>query len=59
MGSVDATEHSKNCHGRFNWLHPKTLAKLSHIQEREIRESLEINNLEINADYDKIHQKVE
>ena len=48
-----ATEHSKDCHGRFNWLHPQTLAKLSNIHERKIRESLEINNLETKAEYDK------
>ena len=48
-----ATEHSKECHGRFNWLHPKILAKLSNIHERKIRESLEINNLETKAEYDK------
>ena len=48
-----ATEHSKDCHGQFNWLHPKTLAKLSNIHERKIRESLEINNLETKAEYDK------
>ena len=47
-----ATEHSKDCHGLFNWLHPKTLAKLSNIHERKIRESLEINNLETKAEYD-------
>ena len=47
------TEHSKDCHGRFNWLHPKTLAKLSIIHKRKIRESLEINNLETKAEYDK------
>ena len=48
-----ATEHSKDCHGWFNWLHPKTLVKLSKIHERKIRESLEINNLETKAEYDK------
>ena len=48
-----ATEHSKECHGQFNWLHPKTIAKSSNIHERKIRESLEINNLETNAKYDK------
>ena len=48
-----ATEHSRDCHGRFNWLHPKTLAKLSNIHERKIRESLEIYNLETKAKYDK------
>ena len=34
-----ATEHSKECHGRFNWLHPKILAKLLNIHDRKIRES--------------------
>ena len=48
-----ATEHSKECHGRYNWLHPKTLAKLSNIHERKIRELIEINNLETKAEYDK------
>ena len=48
-----ATEHSKDCHGWFNWLHPKTFAKLSNIHERKIRESLETNNLETKAEYDK------
>ena len=32
---------------------PKTLAKLYNIHERKIRESLEINNLETKAEYDK------
>ena len=27
------TEHSKGCHRRFDWLHPKMLAKLSKIHE--------------------------
>ena len=48
---MGATEHSKEYHGRFNWLHPKTLAKLSNIHKRKIRESLEINNLETNSEY--------
>ena len=47
-----STEHSKECHGRFSWLHPKTLAKLSNIHKRKIRESLEIKNLETKAEYD-------
>ena len=48
-----ATEHSKECHGWFNWLNPKTLAKLSNIHERKIKESFEINNLETKAEYGK------
>ena len=48
-----ATEHPKDCHGRFNWLHPKTLGKLPNIHKRKIRESLEINNLETKPEYNK------
>ena len=48
-----ATEHCKDCHGRFNWLPPKTLAKLSNIHKRKIKGSLEIKNLETKAEYDK------
>ena len=48
-----ATGHSKDCHGWINWLHPKMLAKLSNIHKRKIRESLEINNLETKAEYNK------
>ena len=48
-----ATKHSKDCHGRFIWLHPLTLAKLFNIHKRKIRESLEIYNLETKAEYDK------
>ena len=47
------TEHCKDYHGRFNWLHPKALAKLSNIHEPKIRESLEINNLKTKAEYKK------
>ena len=48
-----ATEHSKDCHLRFNWLYSKALGKLSNIHEGNIRELLEINNLETKAAYDK------
>ena len=51
--ALGATEDSKECHGPFTWLHPKIFAKLSNIHERKIRESLEINNLETKAEYDK------
>ena len=30
---LGATEHFKECHGRFNWLQPKTLVKLQNIQK--------------------------
>ena len=47
------TELSNDCHGLLNWLQPKTLAKFRNIQECKIRESLEINNLETKAEYNK------
>ena len=47
------TKHCKDFHRRFNWLDPKTFPKLSKIHERKIKESLEINNLETKAEYDK------
>ena len=51
--ALGAIEHYKDCHGRFNWLHPKTLVKLSNIHERKIRKSLEMKNLETKAEYYK------
>ena len=47
------TRHSKDCHGWFNSLHPKTLAKVPNVHERKIRESVKINNLVTKAD--KVH----
>ena len=49
----DGTEHSKDCHGLFNWVHRKALAKLDNIHERTIRESLEVSNLDTKAGYNK------
>ena len=50
---LGATQHSKDCHGRFNWLNIQTFAKSPKMHERKIRESLEMNNLETKAEYDK------
>ena len=44
--SFGATEHTKECHDQFDWLHPKTVRMSPCISERKIREALEINNLE-------------
>ena len=51
--ALGTIEHSKDCHGWLNWLQPKTLAKLSNIHKRKIRESLQINNLETKTEYDR------
>ena len=44
--SSGATEHTKSCHGLFDWLHPETLSVNPNYHERKIRESLEINYAE-------------
>ena len=43
--SSGATEHTKECHGQFDWLQPKTVRISPYISERKIREVLEINKL--------------
>ena len=35
-----ATEHSKICHGQFNWLHPKTLAKFFNIHKGTLNKGI-------------------
>ena len=43
--SSGAIEYTKFCHGQFNLLHSRNLAKLKNSQERNRSESLEINSL--------------
>ena len=50
--SSRAKEHIKSCHGQFDWMHLKNLAKLKGLRERKIRDSLEINNLEVKTEFD-------
>ena len=38
-----ATEHTKECHGHFGWLHPKTLYTKNRYYDRKVSESLEID----------------
>ena len=47
--SSGATEHCLECHGQFNWLHPKTLSREARYKSREIRESLEIIRSKCNS----------
>ena len=51
--SSGATEHTKECHGQFNWLHPKTVRISPYMYERKIREALEINKLKAINEKDK------
>ena len=45
MGIIWATEHTKELHGQFDLLHPKTVRILPYMYEREIREAFEIKKL--------------
>ena len=41
--SSGATEHTKEYHGHFDWLHPKTLSMKNRYYNRKVRQSLEID----------------
>ena len=51
--SSGAIEHTKECHGQFHWLHPKTVRIPPYMYERKIREALEINKLRTINEKDK------
>ena len=41
--SSGATEYTKECHGHFDWLHPKNLSIKNRYYDRKVRESLKID----------------
>ena len=43
--SSGTTEHTKECHGQFNWIHRRTIALMSKMHKRMVREALEIYRL--------------
>ena len=43
--SSGATEHTKECHGQFDWQHPKIIRISSYMYERKIGEAGEISQL--------------
>ena len=45
--SLGATEHTKSCHEKFDWLHLETLVKLKTLLEKQLHESFEIKHLEV------------
>ena len=47
--SSGVTKHCLECHGHFNWLHPKTLSREARCKSRKIRESLEIIRSKCNS----------
>ena len=48
-----AAEHTKECHGQFDWLHPKTVRISPYMYEIKTHETLEINNLRTINEKDK------
>ena len=42
------TEHTSACHGQFNWIHPKTIAREKDYRKRKIREAQEIKRAKFN-----------
>ena len=47
------TEHTKECHEQFDWLHLKTVRISPYMYERKIREALEKNKLKTINEKDK------
>ena len=52
--SSGTTEHTKECHGHFDWLHPKTLSMKNRYYDRKVRESLEIGMTKVRYGQDKV-----
>ena len=51
--SFVATEHTKECHGQFNWLHPNRVCISPYRYERKIHDALQINKLKTINEKDK------
>ena len=43
-----ATERTLACHGQFNWIHPKIIARENNYRKRKIWEALEIKKAKYN-----------
>ena len=51
--SSGATEHAKEPHGHFDWLHPKILSMKNRYCDRKVTDSLEINIAVVRYGQDK------
>ena len=51
--SSGATEYTKECHGQFNWIHPRIIAVMSNMYKRKWREAPDINRLKTLKETDK------
>ena len=52
--SSGATEHTKEYHGHFDWLHTKTLSIKNRYYDRKVKESLEIDMVVVRYGQDKV-----
>ena len=52
--SSGATEHTKECHGHLDWLHPKTFSMKNRYYDRKDKESLEIDMVVVRYGEDKV-----
>ena len=52
--SSGATEHTKECHGQFNWIYPRTITVMSNMYKRKVREALETKGLKTLNETDKM-----
>ena len=43
--SSGTIEHTKECHGQFNWIHSRTITLISNMYKGKLREDLEISRL--------------
>ena len=48
------TEHTKECHGRLDWLHPNTLSIKNRYYDRKKRESLQIDMAVVRYGQEKV-----
>ena len=51
--SSGTAEHTKECHGEFNWIHPRTITVMSNMYKGKVREALEIKKLKTLNETDK------
>ena len=51
--SSGATEHTKDCHGQFDWLHWKTVCISLYMYKRKIHKALKISKLKTINEKDK------
>ena len=52
--SSGTAEHTKECHGHFDWLHPKTISIKKRYYDRKVWELLEIYMAVVRYGQDKV-----